>query len=589
MKIVKPGSKKSCNFSNQFKTPSMRYQIAAFDYDGTIAHHGGVSTEVVEALKQLKASKRKIILVTGRELDELKSIFPQHIIFDRIVAENGAVIYDPVTLEERLLGDRPPESFIQDLKKHDVSPLSVGRVIVATWEPHQNTVLEAIKNSGIERQVIFNKGAVMVLPAGINKAKGLSSALKELNFSMHNVVAAGDAENDSAMLQAAECSVAVANALPALKETVDWVTNSDHGQGIVELANELLKNDLAGLDKKLSRHYLELGKKFDGAEYHIPPYRAGILVAGTSGSGKTTLTALFLENLVAKKYQFCLIDPEGDYLELPHSIVVGDAEHLPVIEEIIKLLENPIQNVVVNTLSIPLQNRPEFYKSLLAALLELRKSLGHPHWLIFDEAHHLIPAEVENSFFNIPQDFNNFMLVSTKPELMNQSILAQVDLIIAIGNEPHTILHNYADLKKIPMPDISIKALNIGEAWVWESDSGAPFPMRSEMPTHLLQRHKKKYATGDMKDRSFYFKGPGKKLNLKANNLMMFIQMAEGVDDDTWMYHLGKKEYSNWFRNAIHDDELADLTQQIEERETDPHTSKEAILQLVKERYTAPA
>src|SRR5262249_43174947 len=152
--------------------------------------------------------------------------------------------------------------------------------------------------------------------------------------------------------------------------------------------------------------------------------------------------------------QFCLIDPEGDYIELPHSVVVGDAEHLPLTEEIIKLLENPAQNVVVNTLSIPLQNRPEFYKSLLAALLELRKSLGHPHWLIFDEAHHLIPAEIENSFFNIPQDFNNFVLVSTKPELMNQSILAHINLLIAIGDEPDTILNKYAELKKISMPDL---------------------------------------------------------------------------------------------------------------------------------------
>jgi hypothetical protein len=172
---------------------------------------------------------------------------------------------------------------------------------------------------------------------------------------------------------------------------------------------------------------------------------------------------------------------------------------------------------------------------------------------------------------------------------MNQSILSNVDLILAIGDEPHTILHNYAELKKIPMPDIPIKVLNKGEAWIWESNNGAPFPIRCDRPAHLLQRHKKKYATGDMKDRSFYFQGADKKLNLRANNLMMFIQMAEGVDDETWMYHLGKKEYSNWFRNAVHDDELADLARQIEDREKDPKASKEAILELIKERYTAPA
>ncbi|HJS55476.1 MAG TPA: HAD-IIB family hydrolase, partial [Chitinophagaceae bacterium] len=104
----------------------MRYQIVALDYDGTIAHHGKVAEETIEALRQLKASKRKIMLVTGRELDEIKSLFPEHTLFDSIVAENGALIYNPATLEERLLGEKPPESFLQDLKRHDVWPLSIG-------------------------------------------------------------------------------------------------------------------------------------------------------------------------------------------------------------------------------------------------------------------------------------------------------------------------------------------------------------------------------------------------------------------------------------------------------------------------------
>jgi len=567
----------------------MRYQIAAFDYDGTIAHHGKVTEEVIEALKQVKASKRKIILVTGRELDELKSIFPEHNIFDRIVAENGALIYNPATLEERLIGEKPPESFIQDLKKHNVSPLSVGRVIVATWEPHQNVVLEAIKKSGIERQVIFNKGAVMVLPAGINKAKGLSSVLKELNFSMHNVVAIGDAENDSAMLQAAECAVVVKNALPALKETVDWVTNTDHGEGVIEMINQLLKDDLNTLDKKLERHFLDFGNKFDGNEYKITPYRKGILLAGESGGGKTTLTTFFLEGLINRQYQFCLVDPEGDYTELRGTVNAGDSEHLPVIEEIIKLLKNPLQNVVVNTLAIPLHDRPEFFNRLLSALLELRTTFGHPHWFIFDEAHHLIPTGAASTFFNIPGDLNNFMLVTTEPELINPSIISHTDLIIVIGNEPGAIINQYSILKKTTCPDIPIKKLNKGEALIWESWKENPFLIRIEKPAQLMQRHKKKYATGDMQDNSFYFRGPGKKLNLKANNLMIFIQMAEGVDDDTWMYHFGKKEYSNWFRDAVHDDELADSAEKIEERETDAGKSKEAILTLIREKYTGPA
>src|SRR5687767_3421466 len=155
----------------------MRYRILATDYDGTIAHHGFVPPKVVESLKALKASGRILLLVTGRELDELKEIFPDHTIFDLVVAENGALLYNPATLEETKLGDPPPPTFVKELQARGVTPLSAGRVIVATWEPHQATVLEVIKEFGIERQIIFNKGAVMILPPGINKAKGLEAAL----------------------------------------------------------------------------------------------------------------------------------------------------------------------------------------------------------------------------------------------------------------------------------------------------------------------------------------------------------------------------------------------------------------------------
>src|SRR5215470_12518476 len=187
----------------------MRYHVLAADYDGTIALHGKVDEETIESLKKLKASARKLILLTGREVGELKEIFQQHTLFDLIVAENGALVYDPVKIKEYLLGERPSIAFIDELRKQKVAPLSVGRVIVATWEPHETTVLEVIKHTGIEYQVIFNKGAVMVLPPGVNKATGLQAALHEMKFSFHNLVAVGDAENDIAMLRLAECSVAV--------------------------------------------------------------------------------------------------------------------------------------------------------------------------------------------------------------------------------------------------------------------------------------------------------------------------------------------------------------------------------------------
>ena len=143
--------------------------------------------------------------------------------------------------------------------------ISVGRVIVATWEPHEKTVLETIRDCGLELQVIFNKGAVMVLPAGVNKATGLRAALAELNLSPHNAVGVGDAENDHAFLSICECSVAVANALPAVKAKADIVTFADHGAGVTELIDEMLADDLASRESgPLARHDIPLGKNAAG-------------------------------------------------------------------------------------------------------------------------------------------------------------------------------------------------------------------------------------------------------------------------------------------------------------------------------------
>ena len=89
-----------------------------------------------------------------------------------------------------------------------------------------------------------------------------------------------------------------------------------------------------------------------------------------------------------------------------------------------------------------------------------------------------------------------------------------------------------------------------------------------------------------MKENSFYFTGPQSQLHLKAQNLAFFSQIAEGIDDDTWMFHLKNKEYSSWIRNSVGDDELAELIQEEEERNDDPVSSKRAILQYIDEKYT---
>ncbi len=225
----------------------MRYLALATDYDGTLATDGRVDEETLAALRRLRDSDRRLIMVTGRQLDDLLNVFPHLDLFEQVVVENGALLYQPVTREEKLLGEPPPKEFIKALQERGVDPLSVGRAIVATWHPHETTVLEVIRHLGLELQVIFNKNAVMVLPSGVNKASGLSAALSELGLSPHNTVGVGDAENDHAFLDFCGYGVAVANALPMLKEHADFVTQGARGAGVVELIDKLIASDLAEL------------------------------------------------------------------------------------------------------------------------------------------------------------------------------------------------------------------------------------------------------------------------------------------------------------------------------------------------------
>ena len=179
------------------------------------------------------------MLVTGRKLDDLERVCPGLEIFDAIVAENGGVLHRPTSRETRALAPPPPPAFEQALRAQGVEPLDSGRVIVSTWQPHETVVLETIRSLGLELHVIFNKGAVMVLPSGVNKATGLEAALAELGLSAHNVVGVGDAENDHAFLSRCECAVVVANAIPSLKEEADLVTQGRHGEGVAELVDML--------------------------------------------------------------------------------------------------------------------------------------------------------------------------------------------------------------------------------------------------------------------------------------------------------------------------------------------------------------
>jgi len=222
----------------------VRFLAFATDYDGTLATDGAVDRETVAALRRLAATGRKLILVTGRQLNDLLDVFPDAALFDAVVAENGAVLYRPASRETRLLAPSPPSQFVEALRRRGVAPLWTGQVVVATVQPNETVVMDVIRELGLDLQVILNKGSVMVLPASVDKATGLRAALDELAIPPQSVVGVGDAENDQAFLATCGCGVAVANALDTLKAGATHVTRGQAGAGVREIIDSMIAGDL---------------------------------------------------------------------------------------------------------------------------------------------------------------------------------------------------------------------------------------------------------------------------------------------------------------------------------------------------------
>ena len=157
---------------------------------------------------------------------------------------------------------------------------------------------------------------------------------------------------------------------------------------------------------------------------------------GSSGSGKSTLAAGVLERLAECDYQFCVVDPEGDYREIADAIVLGDSQREPSVAEVLDVLAKPGQSVVVNLLGIALERRPAFFHALLPQLQELRAATGRPHWIVVDEAHHLLPASLDAAALTLPRELDGILFITVHPEQMAAPALSAIDLMIAVGRSP---------------------------------------------------------------------------------------------------------------------------------------------------------
>jgi hypothetical protein len=377
-----------------------------------------------------------------------------------------------------------------------------------------------------------------------------------------------------------------------LKQRADWVTEGSRGEGVIEVIDRLIADDLEELTINLNRHNILLGTDKDDREVYFQPHGASILLAGTSGGGKSTLATGILERLAEKKYQFCIIDPEGDYQNCENAIVLGDSSQAPRATEILDVLEQPNQNLIINLLGVTLEKRPSFFASLLPSILEMRAQTGRSHWLVVDEAHHMLPSAGHPALLTLPQTFNGILMITVHPKQVETTALSLVNTTIAVGQSPDRTIAEFCEPLNYQPPNSLPKSLADGEVLVWfhktESD---PISVQIVPPRTERHRHMRNYAEGNLgDDKCFYFRGAEAKLNLRAQNLISFRQLAEGIDEDTWLYHLHRQDYSCWFRDAIKDEKLAAEAEQVEKTpQISAIDGRDRIKAAIEERYTLPA
>jgi hypothetical protein len=167
-------------------------------------------------------------------------------------------------------------------------------------------------------------------------------------------------------------------------------------------------------------------------------------------------------------------------------------------------------------------------------------------------------------------------------------VLAPIDAVIATGRSPEQTLQKFATATGRTLAWPQGLSHESGKVVMWFAhEAQAPFAITPRRGRAERIRHRRKYADGNLRWHSFYFRGPDERHNLRAQNLAVFCQIAEGIGEETWVYHLRRGDYSRWFRHSIKDERLASEAERIEHRQDlTPAQTRALIRGLVESRYT---
>jgi hydroxymethylpyrimidine pyrophosphatase-like HAD family hydrolase len=544
------------------------FQVAAIDLDGTLSSRGGVSAEALDVIDRVRRNGLLVVLVTGRIGAELAAEFPHiadHV--DALVLENGAVAVTDghgrrlAAQVDRVLDDALAEQGV---------PYRRGEVLLAIDGEHVTTVVEAIGTLGLDCQIVHNRDALMVLPAGVTKGTGLVAVLTEMNLSLHNTVAVGDAENDLSLFGMSEIGAAVANAVPSVREHADLVLDKEDGAGVADL---LAGPYLSGARRWCPpRWWVDIGTFDDGSPVKVPGSQARILVTGPAGSGKSYLVGLMAEQWIQAGYCVLLLDPEGDHGELRqfNQVQVVDARHyLPEPAELVDTL-HPHTSIVVDLSGLAGPHKSDYLHRLRRTAEVHREERGFPHWVIYDEAH-LLGTHEEARWARR----GGCVLSSFTPALLPAHEIDSADVVLELTD---------ADT-----------AGEVASNTVWRAAArfGAgparSFTIAERRIAHVRHRHK--YADISLpSQRRFYFRPVDGQVIAAAATMGDFRTAVGHLDPRALQYHLERGDFSRWLDDSIADKELAAQVAACEDellahRAVDLERIRRQIVQAVEQRY----
>jgi hydroxymethylpyrimidine pyrophosphatase-like HAD family hydrolase len=551
----------------------MKLSVIALDYDGTVARNDVLDPSVRRAIAEARARRIVVLLVTGRRLDDLRRVAGDLHFVDAVVAENGGVLYFPVSGYIAPLAGPPPAGLLHDLATRGI-PHASGQSLVEADATDAPAVLDIIRSRGLPISLVFNHGRLMMLGQSISKATGLREALAILRLSPHSAVAIGDAENDHELLRVCEVGAAVAWGSESLRRVADLVIEGSGPPAVATYLDRLVQT--GKIPQVLpGRRRLMLGYTDEGEMFDLAIRGRNVLVAGDARSGKSWVAGLLAEQLILHRYSVCVIDPEGDYRPLdalPGVLALGGADPLPRPHELLRALRHAETSVVIDLSHLHHQDKVEYTRALLPSLARLRRGTGLPHRVVLDEAHYFLGDGPADGLLDLEQ--NGYTLVTYRASHLSQEVLdASEVVIVTCESNPEEVVALHAACRSTEGVETWISALAglaIGEAAVLPGVKETGSILRrihlSPRLTHHV-RHREKYVDIPVPEsRAFVFTRNGKPVGQPARTLRALVAVLEADRQDYLEGHARRGDFSRWVADMFGDHQLANAIRLLEQR-----------------------